>query len=86
MITPGISPFSANSLNLFRAIPNLRKVPRGRPVIAQRLRCLTGDELRGYDELPTVMSGLGVAIVSTSKGVITDRKALITVGNSSKPR
>jgi small subunit ribosomal protein S8 len=27
------------------------------------------------DELPTVKSGLGVAIVSTSKGVITDREA-----------
>jgi small subunit ribosomal protein S8 len=27
------------------------------------------------DELPTVMGGLGVAIVSTSKGVMTDRAA-----------
>ncbi|MCK9461554.1 MAG: 30S ribosomal protein S8 [Proteobacteria bacterium] len=27
------------------------------------------------EELPTVKSGLGVAIVSTSKGVITDREA-----------
>jgi small subunit ribosomal protein S8 len=30
---------------------------------------------RGCEELPTVMNGLGVAIVSTSRGVITDRKA-----------
>jgi len=30
---------------------------------------------RGCDELPTIMDGLGVAIVSTSRGVITDRKA-----------
>jgi small subunit ribosomal protein S8 len=30
---------------------------------------------RGRDELPQVMNGLGVAIVSTSKGVMTDRKA-----------
>ncbi|MEO0890709.1 MAG: 30S ribosomal protein S8, partial [Pseudomonadota bacterium] len=27
------------------------------------------------DELPKVMGGLGVAIVSTSKGVMTDRAA-----------
>ena len=27
------------------------------------------------DSIPKVMNGLGVAIVSTSKGVMTDRKA-----------
>ncbi|MBV2234343.1 MAG: 30S ribosomal protein S8 [Sterolibacterium sp.] len=30
---------------------------------------------RGKDELPQVMNGLGVAIVSTPKGVMTDRSA-----------
>lgn len=30
---------------------------------------------RGFNELPVVMNGLGVAIISTSRGVITDRKA-----------
>ena len=30
---------------------------------------------RGRDELPRVMGGLGVAIVSTSQGVMTDRDA-----------
>ncbi len=29
----------------------------------------------GRDELPQVMKGLGVAIVSTSKGIMTDKKA-----------
>lgn len=29
----------------------------------------------GADELPYVLRGLGIAIVSTSKGIITDRKA-----------
>lgn len=33
---------------------------------------------RGRDALPTVMNGLGVAIVSTSRGVMTDRKARAT--------
>ncbi len=30
---------------------------------------------RGKDELPTVVGGLGIAIVSTSKGLMTDREA-----------
>lgn len=49
----------------------------GRPVI-ERIERVSRPGLRiyrGCDELPTVMNGLGVAIVSTSRGVITDRKA-----------
>jgi small subunit ribosomal protein S8 len=30
---------------------------------------------RSKDEIPTVVGGLGVAIVSTSKGLMSDRKA-----------
>ncbi|MDD0824143.1 30S ribosomal protein S8 [Mannheimia sp. AT1] len=30
---------------------------------------------KGKDELPKVMGGLGIAVVSTSKGVMTDRAA-----------
>ncbi len=30
---------------------------------------------KGKDELPSVLNGLGVAVVSTSKGVMTDRAA-----------
>ncbi len=33
---------------------------------------------RGRDDIPRVMNGLGIAIVSTSKGVMTDRKARAT--------
>ena len=29
----------------------------------------------GADELPSVLKGLGIAIISTSKGVMTDKKA-----------
>lgn len=29
----------------------------------------------GHDEIPRVLKGLGIAIVSTSKGVMTDKKA-----------
>lgn len=52
----------------------------GRPVI-ERLERVSRPGLRiykGRDELPSVMNGLGVAIISTSKGVMTDRKARAT--------
>ena len=32
-------------------------------------------QYRGYDNMPRVLSGLGTAIVSTSKGVISSRDA-----------
>src|SRR5262249_18021676 len=47
LITPGTSPLSARSRSLFRARPNLRYTPRGRPVRAQRLRMRTGEASRG---------------------------------------
>ena len=49
----------------------------GKPVIAELDR-VSRPGLRNYagkDALPTVRGGLGVAIVSTSKGVMTDRAA-----------
>ena len=49
----------------------------GKPVI-EKLERVSRPGLRiyrGSDEMPNVMNGLGVAIVSTSKGVMTDRKA-----------
>lgn len=32
----------------------------------------------GKDELPKVLNGLGIAIISTSKGIMTDKKARAT--------
>jgi small subunit ribosomal protein S8 len=49
----------------------------GRPVIEQIQR-VSRPGLRVYKgaaDIPQVMNGLGVAIVSTSKGLMTDRKA-----------
>lgn len=49
----------------------------GRPVI-ERIERVSRPGLRvyrGQQELPKVMNGLGIAIVSTPKGVMTDRKA-----------
>ena len=49
----------------------------GKPVI-EKIQKISKPGLRiyrGKDELPKVMNGLGVAIVSTSEGVMSDRSA-----------
>ena len=49
----------------------------GRPVI-EKIERISKPGLRVYKpskSVPRVMNGLGIAIVSTSKGVMTDRKA-----------
>ncbi len=49
----------------------------GSPVI-EKIERISKPGLRiykGRDQLPKVMNGLGVAILSTSQGVMTDRKA-----------
>ena len=49
----------------------------GRPVI-ERLERVSKPGLRVYkgsQDIPRIMNGLGVAILSTSRGVMTDRKA-----------
>jgi small subunit ribosomal protein S8 len=49
----------------------------GKPVIEEIIR-ISKPSLRQYsgsNDLPKVRSGLGIAIVSTSKGVMTDRAA-----------
>jgi small subunit ribosomal protein S8 len=53
------------------------KYHAGKPVI-ERLKRVSRPGLRiykGKDELPKVLGGLGIAIVSTSRGVMTDRAA-----------
>jgi small subunit ribosomal protein S8 len=53
------------------------KYYEGRPVI-ERLERASKSSLRQYrgkDELPKVLDGLGIAIVTTSKGIMTGREA-----------
>jgi small subunit ribosomal protein S8 len=49
----------------------------GRPVIDQMKRYSRSGlrQYRGKDALPKVLGGLGIAIISTSKGIMTDSKA-----------
>jgi small subunit ribosomal protein S8 len=55
----------------------LKYGPNGEPVI-KGIKRVSKPGLRKYAKagaIPTVLSGLGVAIVSTSKGIITDKTA-----------
>ncbi len=54
------------------------KYGEGKSPVINGLKRVSKPGLRVYssaEELPKVMKGLGVAIVSTSKGVMTDRQA-----------
>ena len=54
------------------------KYGAGKEKVISGLRRVSQPGLRVYagaDELPTVLRGLGIAIVSTSKGIMTDKKA-----------
>jgi small subunit ribosomal protein S8 len=53
------------------------KYYEGKPVI-ERLERVSKSSLRQYkgkDEIPKILAGLGVAIISTSQGLMTDRQA-----------
>ena len=53
------------------------KYYEGKPVI-ERLERVSRSGLRQYkgkDDLPRILAGLGVAIISTSQGLMTDRQA-----------
>ena len=54
------------------------KYGEGKTPVIKGLRRVSKPGLRIYsnaDELPRVMKGLGIAIISTSRGVMTDREA-----------
>ena len=50
----------------------------GKQKVIRGIRRVSKPGLRkyaGYEEMPKVMNGLGIAIVSTSQGIMTDKKA-----------
>jgi len=54
------------------------KMTDGKQKVIQGLRRISKPGLRVYSEskdLPKVLSGLGIAIISTSKGLMTDKEA-----------
>jgi len=54
------------------------KYTAGKQKVIRGLRRVSKPGLRiyaGYEDMPKVMNGLGIAIVSTPKGLMTDKKA-----------
>ena len=75
-----IDDFKINAADGKQELEIALKYYAGRPVI-ERIERVSKPGLRiykGCDDIPRVMNGLGVAIVSTPKGVMTDRKARAT--------
>ena len=72
-----ISSFSINDNNGKSELAVDLKYFDGKPVI-EMIKRVSRPGLRVYknkDELPKVIGGLGIAVISTSKGVMTDRQA-----------
>jgi len=54
------------------------KYAQGKQSVINGLRRISKPGLRVYaqtDEIPRVLNGLGIAVISTSKGVLTDKQA-----------
>jgi small subunit ribosomal protein S8 len=72
-----VEDFAVNGNSGKPTLEIILKYYAGQPVI-ERIDRVSKPGLRiykGVDDIPKVMNGLGVAIVSTSMGVMTDRKA-----------
>ena len=70
-----VKPFSEEKKNFVRI--HLKYV-QGKRAALQGIRRISKPGNRtyvSYDKIPRVQGGLGVAIVSTSKGLVTDRQA-----------
>ena len=56
----------------------IAKILKNKERVITGLKRISKPGLRVYagaDELPTVLNGLGIAIISTSKGIMTDKEA-----------
>jgi len=67
VVEAGAKPELVIDLKYYQGVPVIEKIQR---VSRPGLRVY-----KGKDELPSVRGGLGIAIVSTSKGVMSDRQA-----------
>jgi small subunit ribosomal protein S8 len=72
-----IADFGTTTEGVKKTLTVTLKYFEGKPVI-ERIERISKPALRVYkgkDELPKVLGGLGVAIVSTPSGVVSDKKA-----------
>ena len=71
-----VKPFSDGNKNFVRI--HLKYLPGGKKSAIQGLKRISTPGLRryvGYQDIPKVLGGFGVAILSTPKGVLTGRQA-----------
>ncbi len=72
-----VSSFEIEENGIHKTIRIALKYDNNKPVI-QGLKRISKPGLRIYaevSELPRVLNGLGIAIISTSKGIVTDKEA-----------
>ncbi len=73
-----INNFSLDSENRPRKIIVMLKYSKEGESVIRDLQRISKSSRRTYvgkDEIPTILKGMGVAILTTSKGVMTDREA-----------
>jgi small subunit ribosomal protein S8 len=72
-----IQSFETVSLEKKKELKVLLKYFQGKPVIAKikRVSCPSLRVYKNKNTLPTVLGGMGVAIISTPKGVMTEKTA-----------
>lgn len=73
-----ITDYKVSETDNHQGLINVRlKYSDGKPVISG-LRRISKPGIRRYvnkDEIPRVLNGLGIAVISTSKGLMTDKQA-----------
>lgn len=70
--------YSVNEIGKFSFLTITLKYDEKRKPVITNLKRISKPGLRSYcksKDLPQVFGGLGIAIISTSKGLLTDRKA-----------
>lgn len=72
-----IKDYAVETVERKRTLSIVFKYFEGKPVITsiERVSRPGLRVYRGKDELPRVMGGLGIAMISTSRGVMTDKEA-----------
>ena len=73
-----ISSFELESAGAFKNIKVVIKYDADNQSVIQGIKRISKPGLRVYckkDEVPRVLNGLGIAVISTSKGIVVDREA-----------
>lgn len=73
-----ITDYEVKEVGKFKVLTVILKYDMNKKPVITKLERISKPGLRNYSKaknLPKVLDGMGIAIVSTSKGLLTDRKA-----------